>query len=139
MDSGSDDYDASYQKHSMIRQVVATFFSNRPDLSGVAIDVCRSLQRIETIMPSILAPPVFHGMENFVLFSTCAGRIARDSYPTKMSYEARDRQDGFLSFLNYYCLITSVNFNGQTTNFTATKSHICRTKSAKIKQSSRIN
>ena len=138
MDSPSDDYDAS-QKHTMIRQVIATFFSNRPDLSGVAIDVCRSLQLIETIMASILAPPGFHGMANFVLFATCAGRIARDSSPTKMSCKAGDRLGGFLSFLDYYCLIISFNLNEQTTNFTATKSHICRNKSAKIKQSSRIN
>ena len=117
----------------MIHQVVATFFSNRPDLSDGAIDA------FETMMPSILVPPVFHGMEDFVFFSTCAGSIARDGYPTKMWYEARDRQVGFLSFLNYYYLITSVNFNEQTTNFTATKSHICRSQSAKIKHSSRIN
>ena len=52
--------------------------------------------------------------------------------------EARDRQVGFLSFLNYYYLITGVNFNEKTINFAPKKSHISRKKSAKIKQSSRI-
>ena len=53
--------------------------------------------------------------------------------------QATDRQVGFLSFLNYYYLITGINLNDQTINFAPKKSHISRKKSAKIKQSSRIS
>ena len=127
----------------MMHQVVATFFSYRSYSLNGAVLVCQSLQRIGTMMPSILAPPVFRGMQKFcspsqlVPAESRAGTIQLKCDSSLLN-EAKDLQVGFLSFLNYYYLITGVNFNEKTINFTPKKSHISRKKSAKIKQSSRI-
>ena len=139
LDSVTDDYQGSSYRYTMTHQVVSTFFSY--PLNG-GIHVCQSLHCIGTMMPSILAPHVFRGMQKFcspsqlVPAESQVGTIqlkCNSSGPN----EARDRQIGFLSFLNYYYLITGINLNEQTINFAPKKSHISRKKSAKIKQSTR--
>ena len=108
-----------------------------------AIDVCHSLQRIGTMMPSIFAYAYFMARKILFFFplvpAESSARTTQLKWDISLLNEARVRQVGFLSFLNYYYLITSVNFNKQTTKSMASKSLISSKKSGNITQSSRIN
>ena len=141
LDSGTDDYDESSHRPTMIHQVVATFLSYpfewcysrmliiTAHMNNDALDfgTTRISWHAKFCSPSQLVPA-----------ESQVGTIQLKCNSSVLN-EARDMQAGFLSFLNYYYLITSANFNKQTTNFIASKSHKNSMKSAKIKQSSSIN